>query len=145
MAMKFFRYHGKVFHGHEFFSLPWKSFSWPWIFLVTMKFFRHQKVAFHGSLNILHGPLNSQTFRIRYSWAMKFPWNMGKYCKNPWKVTVERWRHGLGLKLLTLGVGDSLLFPLFSFSDIESTGARDCLPPRVWVIWVLGRIAIFQR
>ena len=21
----------------------------------------------------------------------------------------------------------------------------DCLPPRVWVIWVSGRVAIFQR
>ena len=28
---------------------------------------------------------------------------------------------------------------------LMSTGARDCLPPRLWVIWVSGRVAIFQR
>ena len=28
---------------------------------------------------------------------------------------------------------------------IVSTGARDCLPPRVWVIWASGRVAICKR
>ena len=60
----FFATTEKVFHGHEFFSSPWKTF------FMALKSFRHQKVAFHGSLNIFHGPLNSQIFRIRYSWAM---------------------------------------------------------------------------
>ena len=27
----------------------------------------------------------------------------------------------------------------------KTRGASDCLPPRVWVIWVSGRVAIFQR
>ena len=28
---------------------------------------------------------------------------------------------------------------------LMSTGARDCIPPRVWVIWVSGRVATFQQ
>ena len=41
------------------------------------------------------------------------------------------------------GYSHTLLVPV----DInrKTTGARDCLPPRVWVIWVSDRVAIFQR
>ena len=40
----------------------------------------------------------------------------------------ERERHGLRLKLLTLGVGDSLLLPLFSFSGIDVNGSKRLSP-----------------
>ena len=55
----------------------------------------------------------------------------------PWfelRVTVETQRHGLRLKLLTLGVGESLLLELTSMPlRKKTTGARDHLPPRVRV------------
>ena len=37
-------------------------------------------------------------------------------------------RADLWLKLLTLGVGDSLLFPLFSFSGIDVNGSKKLSP-----------------
>ena len=44
------------------------------------------------------------------------------------RVTVDRQRHGLRLKLLTLGVGDSLLLPLFSYcvNVSNNADARRC-------------------
>ena len=45
----------------------------------------------------------------------------------PWlafHVTIERWRHGLRLKLLTLGVGDNVLLALTSIPKKENNGSK---------------------
>ena len=44
------------------------------------------------------------------------------------RLIVERWRHGLRLKLITLGVGDSLLLPLTSIPEKENNGSKRLSP-----------------
>ena len=44
------------------------------------------------------------------------------------RVTVERQRHGLRLKLLTLGVGDNLLLPWTSIPKKQNNGSKRLSP-----------------
>ena len=44
------------------------------------------------------------------------------------RICLVNKRHGLGLKLLTLGVGDSLLLPLTSIPEKENNGSKRLSP-----------------